>query len=172
MPSGGLYATYHLLGEPETTIDNWVIICYRFHQKTRNLKKLVEWDMSSWSKRDVLKCWCFCFGIDVVVRLHNGNKFKVTIHMAQNEDCEQIHTIRNKSGYRSWHERRLLQCFEPTNNPCLRFLLVESFLFAIVSWWLLVIYSIHRPGQIITPYSRRLVTPNGGLVKESPIKCP
>ena len=24
LPSGGLYATYHLLGEPETTIDFWV----------------------------------------------------------------------------------------------------------------------------------------------------
>ena len=23
LPIGGLYATYHLLGEPETTIDQW-----------------------------------------------------------------------------------------------------------------------------------------------------
>ncbi len=23
LPSGGLYATYHLLGEPETTIETW-----------------------------------------------------------------------------------------------------------------------------------------------------
>ena len=25
LPSGGLYATYHLLGEPETTIEKWMV---------------------------------------------------------------------------------------------------------------------------------------------------
>ena len=48
LPSGGLYATYHLLGEPETTIDEMFEAPERLVERAMSINALQESQRPSW----------------------------------------------------------------------------------------------------------------------------